>query len=315
MAAGVCGTDIHIFNDEFAYYPPVTLGHEFSGVVESVGKGVDIIKQGDRVVAEPHSKACMVCDLCRRGFWQICDRKRSPGWGIDGAFTDYLVMPEKLLHLIPADVTFDVAALAEPLAIVTNYVAERAKVVIQDVVVVVGAGPIGILAALVAKECGASYVIMLGVDADEELRFKIALELGTDRVVNVISENVEKIISNITDGKMADLVIEASGSEKGIQSAINLVKKTGRVCAVGLTGTEVVKVPWDTAQKKMLDIFFNMSSSYSAWDRALSLMSNTKYDLSKIISHKESIENWKTVFEAIADGKAIKAMFIPENNL
>jgi L-iditol 2-dehydrogenase len=311
-AAGVCGTDIHIFNDEFTSYPPVTLGHEFSGVVESVGKGVTKFKKGDSVVAEPHSKACMVCDICRRGYWQICENKRSPGWGIDGAFTEYLIMPEKLIHFIPEGVSFDIAALAEPMAIVTNYVSERAKVFLQDVVVVVGAGPIGILAGLAAKENGASCVIMLGVDSDEKLRFKTALELGTDRVINVMREDAEQIISEMTKGRMADMVIEASGNEKGIQTAFNVVRKTGRICVIGLTGKPKVEVPWDTAQKKILDVFFNMSSSYTSWDSALSLMANTKYDLNKVITHKESIDNWEKVFDDILSGRAIKALFVTD---
>ncbi len=308
-AAGVCGTDIHILNDEFPYYPPVTLGHEFSGVVEDVGDSVTKFKIGDRVVAEPHSKACMVCDVCRRGYWQICDKKRSPGWGINGAFTDYLIMPEKLIHFIPDNVSFDIAALAEPMAIVTNYVSERAKIYSQDFVAVIGAGPIGILASLVAKECGASKVVMLGVEADKDLRFKTALELGVDEVVNVMNENPVEAIKTLSKGKMADIVIEASGNEKGIGSAINIVRKIGRICAIGLTGKETVNFPWDTAQNKILDIFFNMSSSYTSWDRALSLMSNTKFDLNKLITHKESLENWEQVFNDIIEGRAIKAMF------
>lgn len=311
-AAGVCGTDIHIYNDEFTYYPPVTLGHEFSGVVEAAGSAVSNFNVGDSVVAEPHAKACMVCDLCRRGYWQICPEKRSPGWGQDGAFTDYLIMPEKLLHKIPAGVPFDVATLAEPLAIVTNYVSERVKIYLQDFVVVVGAGPIGILAALAAKENGASKVVMLGVDADESLRFKTALELGTDRVINVIKEGAQEIISGMTDGRMADVVIEASGNEKGIQSSFHLVRKCGRVCVIGLAGKDGVDVPWNTAQSKMLDVFFNMSSSYTSWDSALSLMANTRYDLSKLITHRASINNWRDVFNDLVTGKGIKAMFIPE---
>ena len=312
-AAGVCGTDIHIFNDEFTYYPPVTLGHEFSGVVEAVGSAVTRFKVGDRIVAEPHDKACMVCDLCRRGYWQICPEKRSPGWGKDGAFTDYLIMPEKLLHKIPEGVPFDVAALAEPLAIVTNYVSERVGIYLQDFVVVVGAGPIGILAALAAKENGASKVVMLGVDADEPLRFKTALALGVDRVVNVMKENAGEIVAGMTDGRMADVVIEASGNEKGIQSAFHIVRKCGRVCVIGLAGKDGVNVPWNTAQSKILDVYFNMSSSYTSWDSALRLMANTRYDLSKLITHRASISNWRAVFSDLTAGKGIKAMFIPES--
>ncbi|MDD5017889.1 MAG: zinc-binding dehydrogenase [Eubacteriales bacterium] len=222
-------------------------------------------------------------------------------------------MPEKLLHKIPEGVPFDVAALAEPVAIVTGYVSERVKIYLQDFVVVVGAGPIGMLAALAAKENGASKVVMLGVDADEPLRFKTALELGTDRVINVMKENAQEIISDMTDGRMADVVIEASGNEKGIQSAFHIVRKCGRICIIGLAAKDGVSVPWNTAQSKILDVFFNMSSSYTSWDSALKLMANTKYDLTKLISHKEQIENWRDVFDDLINGRGIKAVFIPES--
>jgi L-iditol 2-dehydrogenase len=311
-AAGVCGTDLHIYDDEFAYWPPVTLGHEFAGVVEGIGKNVKNVKIGDRVVAEPHAEACMVCDLCRRGYWQICPEKRSPGWGQNGAFTDYLTMPAKLLHKIPENLSFKVAALIEPLAVAVNYVCERVKIMAQDTVVVVGAGPIGILSAFAARENGAGHVIVLGVDADEALRFPVALELGADRVINVLKEDALAVISQMTDEKMADVVIEASGNEKGIQTAINAVRKLGRLCVVGLTGKPDVRVNWDTAQKKMLDVYFNMSTNYTSWDRAIAIAANTRMDLTKLITHYESIENWESVFQDLRTGKGIKALFIPD---
>ena len=102
---GICGTDIHILHDQFTYYPPVIVGHEFSGEVEAVGKNVTLYRKGDAVVGEPHNKACGKCYLCRNGHIQNCMDKRSIGWGIDGCFAKYVVMPEKLLHKIPNGVS------------------------------------------------------------------------------------------------------------------------------------------------------------------------------------------------------------------
>ncbi len=311
-AAGICGTDLHIFDDEFTYYPPVTLGHEFSGVVEEIGSEVRNVKIGDRVVAEPHAEACMVCDICRRGYWQICPEKRSPGWGQNGAFTDYLTMPAKLLHKIPDSLSDEIAALTEPLAVAVNYVCERVKVMAQDTVVVVGAGPIGILCAFAAKENGAGKIFMLGVDQDEAVRFPVALQLGSDMAINVLKQDAISIISEHTDCKMADIVIEASGNENGIQTAINAARKLGRVCVVGMTGKPFVNVNWNTAQKKVLDMYFNFSTNYTSWDRALAIASNTKMDLTKLITHKGSIEDWEKVFADLRSGKGIKALFIPD---
>jgi L-iditol 2-dehydrogenase len=150
-AAGVCGTDLHIWHNQFPYRPPVVLGHEFSGMIVETGKEIEGFKVGDRVVAEPHSMACGKCELCRQGKIQICSDKRSPGRGINGAFAEYIVVPSKLLHKIPEGLSYEMAALAEPMAIAVHQVAERGKINCQDFVAVTGAGPIGILAAFVAK--------------------------------------------------------------------------------------------------------------------------------------------------------------------
>ena len=101
QAVGICGTDLHIRDDQFPYWPPVTLGHEFCGRVTELGPGVTHVAEGDRVVGEPHNRACGHCYLCRTGNIQICVGKRSPGWGVDGAMAEYLVMPKVLLHKLP----------------------------------------------------------------------------------------------------------------------------------------------------------------------------------------------------------------------
>jgi len=312
LAAGVCGTDVHILHDEFPYWPPVVVGHEFVGVVEEIGSAVTNFKVGDRIVAEPHTHFCGKCDMCRSGRIQLCAHKRSPGWGMNGAFTDYLVMPELFLHHVPQKVSDEVAALAEPLAIVTHEVLERAKVEPQDKIAIVGAGPIALLAAVAARSGGASRIYMLGTDADEALRFPTAKKLGIDAVINVQHENVEEKILELTDGKGVDMVIEASGAEAGINTAISIVKKCGRICVIGVPSREKVNIKWKMMVNKVLDVIFNFSSSVSSWERALSIMDTTPYDLSAIITHRVNITEWESAFEDIAAGKAIKVLFLPE---
>ncbi len=310
-AAGVCGTDVHIYHDKFQNYPPVVLGHEFSGVVEEVGADVTRFKPGDRVVGEPHTLFCGKCDVCRAGKIQLCANKRSPGWGIDGAFTDYLTMPELFLHNIPDNVGDMVAALAEPMAIVTHEVLERGKVDPQDTIAVIGAGPIGLLAAVAAKAGGAGRTIVLGTDVDEAMRFPAARNLGVDHIVNVQREDAYAFVMDLTRGRGADMVVEASGSEPGINTAIDIVKKCGRITAVGMPGKDKVAVQWLKMINKVLDVCFNLSSSVSSWDRALGIMSATEFDLTNVITHYANIEDWEAVFDDIAKGKAIKAMFVP----
>lgn len=310
-AAGVCGTDLHIWYDQFPYWPPVILGHEFSGEIADMGTKVKNFKVGDRVVAEPHSLACGTCALCRQGRIQLCSSKRSPGWGIDGAFTDYIVMPSTLLHKIPEGVSYELAALAEPMAITVHQVAERGRIDCQDFVVVTGAGPVGILAAFVAKAVGAAKVAITGMNPCEQVRFKAAREMGADYIINVEKENPVDKIMELTDGRGADIVIETSGADPAIAQTVDMVRKCGRISAIGLCSKEAVNFPWNKAMHKALDISFNMSSSYTSWDRALSLIASTDMDLGRMITHKASIDEWECVFMDLLEEKGIKALFIP----
>ena len=125
--AGICGTDLHITHNSFPSWPPVTLGHEFYGRVGSVGAEVEGWSPGDRVVCEPHSLACGRCHLCRRGHAELCARKRSPGWGIDGGMAARVAVPAHLLHRVPVTVGDLAAALCEPTAIAVT-AAERMPV-------------------------------------------------------------------------------------------------------------------------------------------------------------------------------------------
>ena len=313
-AAGICGTDVHIFHDMFPSYPPVVLGHEFAGEVVEVGSGVKGFKPGDRVTCEPHTKFCGKCDLCRAGKIQLCKEKRSPGWGIDGAFTDYVVVPDLFLHHLPDCVSDDVAALAEPMAIVTHSVLERAQVPPQAKVAVIGAGPIGLLAAVAAKAGGASKVYILGTTADEAIRFPAALRMGFDAVINTMKENALEKINELTGGQGVDMVIEASGSEPGINTAIDIVKVCGRICVVGMPGKDHTSVQWLKMTNKVLDVIFNKSSSVSSWERALSIMATTPCDLRNVITHYAHVDEWEAMFEAIKKGEAIKVMFVPSDS-
>lgn len=211
---GICGTDIHILHDQFSYWPPVILGHEFSGVIEETGDAVTGLKAGDRVVGEPHNLACGKCFLCRNGNIQICDSKRSIGWGIDGAFAPYLVMPEKLLHKVSDRISLKAAAMAEPCAIVAHQLLERTGVRPGDYVAVMGMGAIALIAAQMAKAAGASRVVMCGCESDTGVRLAAAERLGCcDRFIHVQKEDAAAVIYDETGNIGADVVVEASGAQ------------------------------------------------------------------------------------------------------
>jgi len=310
-AAGICGTDLHVKNDRFPYWPPVILGHEFSGEIVELGPGCKYYKTGDRVVGEPHTRHCGVCPLCRTGNVQICPDKRSPGWGIHGCMTRYLVMPEQLLHRIPAAMDYDTAAVVEPTANTVHDVIERAGIVAGDFVVVIGPGPIGLLAGLTAKAAGARHVVMAGAPPDEGLRLNKARELGFDTVLNVAKDNLAETVRDLTRGLGADLVVECSGAPAAIAGTVDLVRKKGRICAIGLTGGRNVEFPWEKASFKVVDIHFCMSTSYTSWERAINLIASGLLPAQKVISHRLPLAQWETAFAELDAQRALKIILHP----
>jgi L-iditol 2-dehydrogenase len=312
-AAGICGTDLHILHDEFPYWPPVILGHEFAGVIAAKGRHVSDWSVGDRVVGEPHTLACGTCWLCRTGNRQLCASKRSPGWGIDGCFARFMRYPEPaLLHRIPEGLTFGEAAFVEPAANVVHDVLERGRVEPADAVVVVGPGPIGLMAAMAVKAAGAARVAVAGTEADEAVRLPAARTMAAiDAVWNVDKDDVPGAAAAFTGGRGADLVVEASGAEGGISLAVRLVRKKGRIAAIGLTGKAGVAFPYDAAMSKAIDYIFNMSTSYTSWDRAIHLVHTRQIDVRPLITHKGGLERWAEIFAALEKKEGLKGLFIP----
>jgi len=311
-AAGICGTDIHILHDEFTYYPPVVLGHEFSGKIVGLGEGVEGWREGDRVVCEPHSGACGICDLCRSGFSQICSEKRSPGWGRDGAFAEYAKLPTSMLHRIPQNVSDRSAAVAEPLAIVLHETVERGGIQAGDQVVIFGAGPIGLLAAAVARISGASQIILVGTEMDTVCRFNIAMQIPVDAIINASREDVVERVRSITGERFADLTIEASGSPEAIAQTVQVIRKLGKISAVGLPGNKPVHFPWQDAMSKVVDLHFNLSSSHSSWIRAVAVMGAERIDPGFIVTHEFPLERWEEAFYIAETGSGAKVLLIPQ---
>ena len=311
-ACGICGTDIHVLHDRFPYWPPVILGHEFAGQIVEAGPETHYYQAGDRVVGEPHTQACGHCYLCRTGNVQICPMKRSPGWGINGAFAKYIKMPERLLHRIPDGMSYDVAALVEPTANAVHDVVERAKVEAGDFVVVLGPGPIGLLAAMTARAAGARHIVIVGRPADEAVRLKKARELGIETVLVTPDTNSVEAVLELTNGLGADLVIECSGAAPAIASTVELVRKKGRICVIGLTSQETIPFPWDKAAFKVCDIIFNLSTSYSSWERTLHLIQSGRIPAQEIITHRMPLLQWRRAFDEVEAQRALKAILIPE---
>jgi L-iditol 2-dehydrogenase len=311
QAAGICGTDIHVYHDTFPYWPPVILGHEFAGRIIDVGARTSGWEVGARVVGEPHTLHCGTCYMCRRGHVQNCAEKRSPGWGIDGAFTRLIAYPPRLLHRIPAQMSFAQAALVEPAANTVTDIVERGAIEAGDFVVLLGPGPIGLMAAQVARLAGARQVMVVGAPADAGLRLDTARELGFDEVVNIGETDPVQRCLELTNGIGADLVIECSGAPPAIAQTFELVRKWGRICAIGLTGRKPVQLDWDAAMTRNATLFFNISTEYASWDKTISMIDQGRINVDPLITHQLPLDRWEEGFAAVESMQALKVVFIP----
>lgn len=310
-AAGICGTDLHIQEDRFHYVPPVILGHEFSGEIVDKGQNVVGYEIGERVVAEAHKGGCGACRYCLTGQVEVCREKKAIGYIVDGCFASLLALPASTLHRIPNNVSYEQAALAEPLAVVVKAVLERTRVDPEDFVMVSGCGPIGLLAAVAAKVDGARSVMITGTDGDEKLRLPVARQMGIDYVVNSQKEDPLQKVMQLTKGAGADLVVEASGAELAIRQAFDLIKIDGRICGLGLSRKETMALSWNTMIKKAVNVICSFSSNWTSWEKALSLMAGGKVNVDPLITTSFPLNDWHVAFEMLEKQDAIKILLKP----
>jgi L-iditol 2-dehydrogenase len=312
-AAGICGSELHLYHDNHVYEPPVVVGHEFSGVISRVGNNVTKWKAGDRVVTENNKRVCGVCEFCRTGRPILCTERKSVGYKVNGGWTSYFCTPEHLLIRIPDNVSFEEAAMTEPVSVATQALIVKGTVKIGDVVLVQGCGTIGLINAMVARALGASKVIVTGTNADEETRLRIARQLPIDKIYNIDHVNLYDEIMALTGGKGVDVIVEASGSDKAIHSMLNLLKKTGNIVAIGETAAPDVSFPWLASVFKACTVHFTFGAGYEAWKYAIQLMKDKKIILEPLITHHLKLEEFRKGFELLDEKKALKVILIPED--
>jgi len=231
-ACGVCGSDVHVWRGEhpFTSYP-VIQGHEFSGIVESVGEGVEGIDPGTKVTVEP-SIVCGRCYPCRHGRYNICDNLKVMGFQTDGCHREFFAVPAEKVVPVPEEMSFEAAAMVEPTAVAVHAV-KKADLPQGAKVVVLGAGPIGILTMQAAKALGASEAMITDV---VDFRLDVARRLGADYVANANREDVLGAISNAFGEDKADVIFECVGAEETLETAIQGARKGSRIVVVGVVG-------------------------------------------------------------------------------
>ena len=310
-AATTCGTDLKIFQRgyvEKVIKLPTIFGHEWAGEVAEVGKGLEWPRKDMRVRAG-NSAPCLHCSMCQRGKYNLCENMI---W-LWGAYAEYIKVPARMVLMnmqgVPDDISYEEAAITEPLACVLHGV-EQANVKLGDTVAIIGAGPIGLLHLLTVKKMGAGRTIMIDL-VDERLGF--AEKLGADATVNSGKENVETRIRELTGGYGADVAIEAIGLSATWEQALKLARKGGTVLEFGgcPPGTEI-KVNAEMLHYGELTVMGTFHTTPLHFRRALNLIATRTIDVRPLVTRKMKLDNIKEAFEILSTSKnEIKIGILP----
>ena len=307
-AAGIRGTDLHIYHDEFPTRPPVVLGHELAGEVAAIGDGVTGVAPGDRVTTETYFHLRGVCRFCREGQPNLCPERRSIGSGVDGGFAPYVVVPERNVHRLPEGLRYQEAALTEPLACVVHGALELAKVTAGDVAVIAGPGAIGLLTLQAVRAAGATAIV-LSTAADRH-RLELAEELGAAQAIDVSAEDSLAIVRELSGGWGADMVLECSGAGPAALSLLELARRGGQYAQIGLFGKAVA---WDLDQVCMKEprVTGSNASIPSAWRTAPRLLADGRVRTARLISDAYPLASWDDAFHRFERRDGVKLLLDP----
>ena len=308
--ASVCGTDLHIYNwDAWAQRrirPPLIPGHEFCGEVAEVGREVTAVKPGDFVSAEMHV-ACGKCFQCRIGEAHICQNVRIIGVDSDGAFAEYVRIPESNIWKIDPAIPAEYASVLDPLGNAVHTV--LAGPIAGRTVAVTGCGPIGLFAIAVARAVGATQVFAVEVN---QHRRKLAEKMRADLVLNPATDDVKARIFDATDGVGADVVLEMSGHPDGIRTAFDVVRRGGRLSLLGLTSKPIsLNFSEDIIFKGITIQGINGRRMYETWYQMTALLKSGKLDLHPVITDRLSMRDFDKGMERLQTGEASKILLYP----
>lgn len=303
--SAICGTDLHIYKwDEWAAKTipvPMVVGHEFVGEIADSGPGAVKYAVGQRVSGEGHV-VCGTCRNCRAGRGHLCRNTLGVGVNRPGSFAEYVCIPESNVIAIPDDVPDEIAAIFDPLGNAVH-TALSFDLVGEDVLVT-GAGPIGIMGALVAQKAGARKVVITDISA---YRIELAKQLGIQHVVNVGEEDLHDVMGRIGMREGFDVGLEMSGAAPAMRSMIDTMNNGGKIALLGIPPSEFA-VDWNKIIFKMLNVKgIYGREMYETWYKMIALV-QSGLDLSRLITHRISIDDYETGFAAMAAGTAGKVV-------
>ncbi len=300
-ACGICGTDLNILSVPPAHKatPNAIIGHEAAGVVEEVGPETTGFQVGDRVVIAPRL-TCGRCHYCRRGLDNQCTSYQTIGTTCEGAFAPYLCAPQRALYKISAQVARDDAVFFEPLSCAVG-AAARAPIQAGDTVVIIGAGPMGLLFAQLYRTLGAGRVIVADIGP---YRLHFAGKIGVDETLNPTEGDLAKAVRDIT-GLGADLVIDAVGNQ--IDTAVKLARRGGQVILFGLRPHDNPAVNQYTITRYDLTIHGSFVG-LNPFEQTIQLLESQRLHPSQLISHRVPLTGLAEGVELMRSGQAMKVI-------
>jgi len=314
-AASICGTDLKI--KEFGHFKnpddkPIILGHEFSGEIIETGKKIKNFSKGMRVSIAPNI-GCGHCRECISGFTNLCENYEAFGINIDGAFAEFVRVPSRYISQgnifkLPRNMTFEEGALTEPLAAAFNGI-ESAHINLSDIVLIVGAGPMGILNLMLAKLKGAQKVIVSEIIPE---RIKIAKKFGADFVINPEKQDLKDLLMKLSHNRGPDVIITAVSSVKAQEESLDIIARCGRIVFFGglPKGVETINFKSNIVHYKQVIVTGTTGSSVVQYSKSLELAASKKIDLKKIISKKFKLSDAEKAFLEARTPENLKVLFI-----
>ena len=308
--ASICGTDLHIYEwDRWAQrriHPPLIPGHEFCGEVVAIGDEVTTVKEGDFVSAEMHV-ACGKCLQCRTGEAHICQNVKIIGVDADGAFAEYVVIPESNIWKLDPAIPLEYASILDPLGNAVHSV--LAGEIAAKTVAVTGCGPIGLFAIAVARAVGAAQVFAIETNAH---RRSIAAKMKADSVLDPATEDVTAKILERTGGLGVDVVLEMAGQPKAIRTAFDIIRRGGRISLLGLTSKPIsLNFSEDIIFKGITVQGINGRRMYQTWYQMTALLKAGKLDLHPAITDRIAMKDFSNAMERLKTGEASKILVYP----
>jgi len=306
-ACGVCGTDAHIYRGEFPARFPLVAGHEFAGVVEEIGVDVPYLRPGDHVTIDPNIP-CGACRACRRGLTHLCRHLSAVGVTQDGGFATHCLVPAPQCHKVSDGVPFGVAAMAEPVACCVHGI-DRADLHAGEIVVLIGAGTIGLILLQLALLQGAATTIVSEPSPEKR---REAERLGAFRTVDPTSEELQESVTQVTQGWGADVVIECVGSQQTAQQALELASDGGRVLLFGVAPeTARIALSPFAVYRKEICVTGSFTNPFTH-GRALALISSGRLQVDQLISHRLALDEVVRGIELLESGRATKVILEPQ---